>query len=144
MISNNKFRKAKKAFLIIVSDYAEESMKLARANVLGNTIVCGDGRYPLRSNSWHCSFDVIDIKTKKVLAIGIVDKPSSFHPGETFERASNLLETEAMKRAIQQLSDIKNKRIGFVIDGDNKNRSLLEQQEFKLQMYRYPNHLISN
>ena len=49
----------------------------------------------------------------------MVDKNLSYHPDETFKDTSNLLETEAMRRAIAQLDDIKEKIVGFVIDGDN-------------------------
>ena len=45
-----------------------------------------------------------------------------------------------MAREITKLNDIKNKIGGFVIDGDNKNRSILENEHFNI--YRDPNHLV--
>lgn len=126
------FYKGQKVLCAVVNIYAEDSMKKARSNISPGIIVYGDGRYPLRRNSWHCSFDIIDISTNKILALGIVDKKSKFHPDETFDGTSNLLESEAMARAIKQLNDIKNRISGFVIDGDNKNRNILENEHFNI------------
>lgn len=62
---------------------------------------------PRKKNSSHCSFDVFDCKNNKVLALGVVDKQFVYHPNETFNKTSNLLESKAIKRAIEQLKDFK-------------------------------------
>ena len=53
---------------------------------------------------------------------------------------SNMLETETINSALKKINPIKNKVNGFVIDGDNKNRRLLEQKNGV--MIRDPNHLV--
>lgn len=105
-------------------------------------IACGDGRYPIRRNSSHWSFDIIDINMNKIISIGIVDKPSQYQEDETYEGSSYLLESEASKRAIENLSDYKSKISGFTIDGDNKKLKLLQTDDFHPAIYRDPNHLI--
>lgn len=139
--SKSAFYEAQKIILQAVIKYADDSMSNARKNLSINAIVCGDGRYPIRRNSSHCSFDIIDIETNKIIAIGIVDKNSVYHPNETFMDTSNMLESEAMKRAIAQLGESKQKIKAFVIDGDNKNRTLLETKDFHPKILRDPNHL---
>lgn len=139
--SKSAFYEAQKKILRAVCEFADESMDKARKNMSKNAIVCGDGRYPIRRNSSHCSFDIIDIENNKIIALGIVDKASIYHPDETFNDTSNLLESEAMRRAIDQLGDYKLKIEAFVIDGDNKNRSLLETKDFHPKILRDPNHL---
>lgn len=53
-----------------------------------------------------------------------------------------MLETEAMKRALNQISPYKEKVSSFVIDGDNKNKKLLEDDQYTI--FRDPNHLIES
>ena len=88
-------------------------MKKARENMKPESVVSADGRYPTRRNSSSCSVDIIDIETSKIVAFGVVNKKSTYHPEETFTQTSNLMETEALKRAVEQL-------MGIVFDGDNK------------------------
>lgn len=56
------------------------------------------------------------------MALGVVEKKPKYHPNETFDKTSNLLESEAMKGAIEQLKDYKNHINGFSLYGDNKNK----------------------
>lgn len=75
------------------------------------------------------------------MALGVVDKKSKYHPNETFDKTSNLLESEAMKRAIEQLKDYKEHIYGFSLDGDNKNKKILESADFSPKIFKDPNHL---
>lgn len=125
-----------------VQQYANESMEEALKSTQDNSIFSGDGRYPIRRNASHCSFDIINTDTYKVVALGIVDKISFYHPEEDFELTSNMLETEAMKRALNQITPYKEKVSSFVIDGDNKNKKLLEDDQYTI--FRDPNHLIES
>lgn len=125
-----------------VQQYANESMEEALKSTQDNSIFSGDGRYPIRRNASHCSFDIINTDTYKVVALGIVDKKSFYHLEEDFELTSNMLETEAMKRALNQISPYKEKVSSFVIDGDNKNKKLLEGEQYTI--FRDQNHLIKS
>lgn len=51
-----------------------------------------------------------------------------------------MLENAAMNRALDQVSSVKDKVSGFIIDGDNKNKAQLEKEEYFI--IRDPNHLI--
>ena len=138
--SKASFYKAQKIVANAVEEYSNVSMTNALNSSVENSIFSGDGRYPIRRNASHCSFDIINTDTNKVVALGIVDKKSFHHPEEDFQLTSNMMETEAMKRALNQITPSKNKIGAFVIDGDNKNRNLLEQEE--INIIRDPNHLI--
>ena len=75
-----------------------------------------------------------------MIGLGVAEKQSIHHPDETFMSTSNMLETETINSALKKINPIKNKVNGFVIDGDNKNRRLLEQKNGV--MIRDPNHLV--
>lgn len=135
-VSKLTFYNGQQKVLKAVSQYANESMQKYLHLLQYGAIVCGDGRYPIRRNSSHCSFDIIDIKTGKIISLGIVDKLSKYHEDETLEGCSNLLESEAMKRAIEYLGNHKSKITGVVIDGDNKNSKLLQTEDFHPAIYR--------
>lgn len=139
--SKSTFYEAQKSILQAVIKYMDVSMSNARKNPSINAIVCGDGRYPIRPNASHCSFDIIDIETNEIIAIGIVDKNSVYHPDETFMDTSNLLESEALQRAIDQFRECKQKIKAFIIYGDNKNRTLLETEDFHPKIMVNTNHL---
>lgn len=38
-----------------------------------NLILGGDGRYLIRRNSSYCTFDIFDVSSNKLLALGSVD-----------------------------------------------------------------------
>lgn len=143
-VSEKCFYEAQIQIEPVVSEYVNESMAKARSLCVSNTdgqmIVSGDGRYPIKKNSAHCSFDVFDYKHNKVQALGVADKQSVYHPNGTFNKTSNMLESEAMKRAIEQLKDIKVHIYGFSLDGDNKNKKVLESDDFNPVIFRDPNH----
>lgn len=123
-----------------VEQYSNESMKKALDATEDGAILSGDGRYPIRRNSSHCTFDIINTQSNKVIALRVADKKSINHSNETFTSTSNMLETEAMNRALQKIRPIKEKVSRFIIDGDNKNRRLLEDKNY--QVIRDPNHLV--
>lgn len=110
-------------------------------HVINSVYFCGDGRYPIRRNSHHCSYDVIDSTTNKVVSFGLVDKCSNFHPDESFHLTSNMLESEAKRRSFNDLQDVKAKVKGFTVDGDNKNKKILEDEGLAELQTRDPNHL---
>lgn len=143
--SETSFYKMQKKLDPVVQEYGKESMQAARTQSMlqsNNEIyVSGDGRYPVKKYSSYCSYDIIDCKTNKILALGSVDKQSYYHPQESFNQTSNLLESEAMRRAIEQLRECKNQIIGFTIDGDNKNKKILQNADFLPKILRDPNHL---
>lgn len=141
-VSKFTFYNGQQIVLLAVNEYCDESIKKHLVLSSPNIIVCGDGRYPIRRNSPHCSFDIINIATNKIISLGIADKQSSFHPEETFSGTSNLLESLAMKRAIEKLGEFKVKITGFIIDGDNKNLQYLQTDDFHPKVYRDPNHLV--
>ena len=82
----------------------------------------------------------MDTKNNKIVGFGCADKQGYYHPEETFAKSSNLLESEAFRRLLDQL-DCKEKVTGFVIDGDNKNPGILQQDDFNPPIFRDPNHL---
>ena len=75
-VSKFTFNNSQQKVLIAVSQYANESMLKYLKLLQFVMIACGDGRYPIRRNSSHWSFDIIDINMNKIISIGIVDKPS--------------------------------------------------------------------
>ena len=145
-VSESAFYEAQNQMSPAIKSYALESMGNARQQSSQQSkngiIVSGDGRYPIKKNSPHCTFDVIDCYSNKILGLGVVDKLSYYHPNETFNQTSNMLESEAMRRAIAQLQEIKENIVGFSIDGDNKNKKILESDDFHPTLYRDPNHLV--
>lgn len=60
------------------------------------SIFSGSGCYPIKRNASHCSFDIINTEINKVVALGIADKKSFYHPEENFQLTSNRMETESM------------------------------------------------
>lgn len=124
----------------VIEEYAKESMATARLTLRADSVVCADGRYPTRRNSSHCTLDIIDLKTGKVLALGIVDKQSSYHPDEKFTGSSNMMETAALQRAFQSFESFQN-LTSIVIDGDNKNSKVIRDAAPDLQVLRDPNHM---
>lgn len=110
-------------------------------HVINSVYFCGDGGYPIRRNSHHCSYDVIDSTTNKVVSFGLVEKCSNFHPDESFHLTSNMLESEAKRRSFNDLQDVKAKVKGFTVDGDNKNKKILEDEGLAELQTRDPNHL---
>ena len=123
----------------VIEEYAKESMARARSLLHPESVVCADGRYPTRRNSSHCTLDIIDLESGKVLALGIVDKQSTYHPNEEFTGSSNMMETAALKRALQSFESFEN-LTSIVIDGDNKNSKVLQNEAAELQILRDPNH----
>ena len=110
-------------------------MKKARENMKPESVVSADGRYPTRRNSSSCSVDIIDNETSKIVAFGVVNKKSTYHPEETFTQTSNLMETEALKRAVEQFEDLE-KVTGIVFDGDNKIVSFINWRKlYNYNMY---------
>lgn len=107
-----------------------------------NTNVSDDGRYSIRQNASHCTIDAIDTKSNKILALAVVDKKYYFHPKESFDKTSNLMESEAMRRLLKQLGYYKNKICGFALDGDNKKLKILNQENFHPIVCKDPNHLL--
>lgn len=139
-VSRGTFFTEQKKIGMVVKDLAEKSMEKARENVTTDSIIGADGRYPNRRNASHCSVDFIDQGTKKIVALGIVDKKSSYHPDEDFELSSNLLESKATERGVEHL--VKSvKPNAFVLDGDNKNRKMFRQSGFNPELKSDPNHL---
>ena len=118
--SKSSFYRAQKVVADCVKSYAQESMANAQKEAGEKLILSGDGRYPIRRNSSHCTFDIINVNSNKLLALGSVDKQSAMHPEETFNQSSNMLESEAFRRAIYQIN-CKEDVAGIVLDGDNKN-----------------------
>lgn len=138
--SKSSFYRAQKVVSDCVKSYAQESMANAQKDAGENLILSGDGRYPIRRNSSHCTFDIFDVNSNKLLALGSVDKQSARHPEETFNQSSNMLESEALRRAIDQII-YKEDVAGIVLDGDNKNPKILEEKGFPVRVYKDPNHL---
>ena len=59
-------------------------------------------------------------KVGKIVALGVVDKKSSYHPEESFESSSNMMETEALERALNQFEPNTLKNVTCVVfDGNN-------------------------
>lgn len=143
-VSKSGFYNGQKVVSQKVNEYAEESMAQARNQTTEGSLVSGDGRYPIRRNASHCSFDIIDCHRNKILSLGTVDKQSIFHPDEKFKLASNMMESEAMKRAINQLGETKNNIDKFALDGDNKNKKILQSDDFHPTVCKDPNHLSIN
>ena len=123
----------------VIKSLARESMMKHRNLLQPGSVVCADGRYPTRRNSSHCTVDIIDIETGKVVALGIVDKASNFHPDESFNDTSNMMETEALRRALAQFQTFVN-LTSIVIDGDNKNKGVIEEYSKSIKILRDPNH----
>ena len=88
--SKSSFHRAQKVISECVKSYAQESMANEQKDECENLILSGDGRYPIRRNSSHCTFDIFDINPNKMLALGSVDKQSEMHPEETFNKSSNI------------------------------------------------------
>ena len=120
-ISKTAFYRAQHEVGKVIEEYAKESMANARAALLPDSVVSADGRYPTRRNSSHCSLDVIDNSSGRVLSLGIVDKRSKLHPSEEFTDTSNMMETEALKRALESFESFE-KLTSIVIDGNNKEQ----------------------
>ena len=138
-VAKTTFYRIQKQIGSIIKELAEESMRKCRESLTRDSIVCADGRYPIRRNSSHCTVDIIDNKTGKVLALGTVDKTSTFHPNETFNDTSNMMETEALRRALSQFETFEN-LTSIVIDGDNKNKKVIEDTGKDIKILRDPNH----
>lgn len=73
-----------------------------------------------------------------------MDKQSIFHPDEKFNMASNRMESEAIKRAINQLGETKNNIEKFALDGDNKNKKILQSDDFHPTVSKDSKHLSIN
>lgn len=138
--SKSSFYRAQQTVANEVERYAKESIEKAQSELPDNALLSGDGRYSIRRNSPHCTYDIIDSSSNKIVAFGVADKKSFFHPNETFSKSSNLLESEAMRRALSQIN-CKHKVSGFILDGDNKNPKLLQENNFNSFIFRDPNHL---
>lgn len=101
-VSKTAFYEVQKKVAKSVENYSNESMQKELDATEDGAILSGDGRYPIRRNSLHCTFDIINTQSNKVIALGVVDKQSTHHPDETFTSTSNMLETEAMNRALKK------------------------------------------
>ena len=80
------------------------------------TVACADSRYPTIRHSSHCTFDIMNNATGKVLSLGTVDKNSLFYPKEIFKYSSNMMETEASRRALASFESFENVT-SIVIEG---------------------------
>lgn len=61
-----------------VKDYTLESMGNAWVKSLDDVLLSGDGGYPIRRNSPHCSFDVMNVASNKIVELGSVYKKDFF------------------------------------------------------------------
>lgn len=57
-----------------VEDYTFESMEKTQAESQDDVLLRGDGRYPIRRNSPHCTFDIMNVVYNKIVALGAADK----------------------------------------------------------------------
>ena len=111
-------------------------MQHARMQMSDGAQISGDGRYPNRRNSSHCSVDFIDNSTKKVVAIGLADKKSSYHEEDGVEMSSNMLESVCFEKAVSQMDNLAKVSL-FAIDGDNKNKKFFFTSRYsKINMQR--------
>ena len=83
-----------------IKELCQESLKKEAENMEPNTIITLDGAYAHRRNSSMCHAAFINHQTNKVVAGSVVTKARK---GGDFHGSSNMLETECIKRNLQQI-----------------------------------------
>lgn len=68
-VSKACFNKRKKLISHAVQKYPSESMENALNSTQDDSFFFGYRRYPIRGNTSHCSFDIINTETNKVVAL---------------------------------------------------------------------------
>ena len=103
-----------------VKELCNESLKKEADKMTPNTVITLDGAYAHRRNSSMCHAAFMNHTTNKIVAGSVVTKARK---GGDFYGSSNMLETECIRRNLQQI-DI-NKVEKFCHDRDNKTGDLM-------------------
>ena len=118
-----------------IIELAKESMREEANKMTSNSSISCDGAYAHRRNSSQCHGVFVDCKTKKIVAGSVVTKARK--DGD-FLGASNMMETEVVKRNLEQIDRTKIKQ--FVHDQDNKIGNLVEKSVQGVDEKIDPNH----
>lgn len=100
-----------------VKKYAEESIEKAQNEAQDHALLSDDGSSSIRRNSPHCTYDGIESGNHKIVAFSVANKQGFCHPEEIFDKSSNILESEAMRRALNQIK-FKDKVLSSFKHGD--------------------------
>ena len=133
---------AQKKVIPTVIEVANRTVELARQESFAKkeTIASTDACWDSARNGKNSTTSAIDCETGKTIDYEIVTRAGG-NRVDNFQDASNMMESEGLKRIASRLHGDPNCNIvAFVHDGDNKSDKILEKAGFNLENQRDAGH----
>ena len=127
----------------IVTD-TKEQCKIEASKIKNGANLSEDGTWNHMKNGSAATVTVIDVDRQKVVAYHVVQKSVGSFVGN-FEGPSNMMESEGVRRVLDQLDEfIRDKIINFIHDNDNKTSRIIADTTFMINDLFDPGHSVQS
>ena len=132
IIDKKNFYKTQKELEIIINNELLKQLK-QNQELQTNTIVGFDGAWNHVRGGSCCIVTMVDIKTKKIIDIAIIEKTKQYVKGNS-DLSSKSLEAEGIKKLSQKWKNDK-RIIGYVHDNDGTTRKIFKENRWNIIEY---------